>query len=94
VRRKGSLKEQGARDIVRYANHALSPTILRRRVGTRHTEVDSAREEKITDGALDARGWCYRTEWRPKRRSETGWEKCPISDEEERSTNSERNHRV
>jgi hypothetical protein len=48
VRRKGSLKEQGARDIVRCANHALGPTILRGRVGTRHTEVDAAREEKIT----------------------------------------------
>jgi hypothetical protein len=33
VRRKGSLKEQGAHDIVRCANHTLSPTILRRRVG-------------------------------------------------------------
>ena len=52
VSRKGSLKEQGARDIVRCANHALSTTILRRRVGTRHTEVDSAREEKIT-GHID-----------------------------------------
>jgi hypothetical protein len=52
VRRKGSLKEQGVRDIVRCANHALSPTILRRCVGTRHTEVDAAREEEIT-GHID-----------------------------------------
>jgi hypothetical protein len=48
VRRKGSLKEQRAHDIVRCANHALSPTVLRRRVGARHTEVDAAREEKVT----------------------------------------------
>ena len=48
VRRKGSLKEQGARDIVRCAYHALSPTILRRRVGTRHTVVDATREEEST----------------------------------------------
>ena len=48
VSRKGGLKEQRAHDIVRCANHALNPTILRRRVGTRHTEVDAAREEKIT----------------------------------------------
>jgi hypothetical protein len=46
VRRKGSLKEQRAHDVIRCANHALSPTILRRRVGARHTEVDAAKEEK------------------------------------------------
>jgi hypothetical protein len=33
VGRKGSLKEQKAHDIVRCANHALSPTVLGRRVG-------------------------------------------------------------
>jgi hypothetical protein len=48
VSRKGSLKEQKAYDIVCRANHALSPTVLRRRVGARHTEVDAAREEKVT----------------------------------------------
>jgi hypothetical protein len=48
VSRMGSLKEQRAHDIVRYANHALSPTVPRRRVGARHTEVDAAREEKVT----------------------------------------------
>jgi hypothetical protein len=48
VSRKGSLKEQRAHDIVRCANHALNPTVLRRRVGARHTEVDVAREEKVT----------------------------------------------
>jgi hypothetical protein len=33
VSRKESLKKQRAHDIVRRANHALSPTILGRRVG-------------------------------------------------------------
>ena len=35
VSRKGSLKEQRAHDIVRCANHALSPAFLRRCVGAR-----------------------------------------------------------
>jgi hypothetical protein len=48
VSRKGSLKEQRAHDIVCCANHAFSPTILRRCVGPRHMEVDAAREEKVT----------------------------------------------
>jgi hypothetical protein len=33
VSRKGGLKEQRAHDIVRRANHAFSPTVLRRLVG-------------------------------------------------------------
>ena len=52
VSRKGGLKEQGAHDIVRCANHALSPTILRRRVGARHAEVDTAREREKSRDAL------------------------------------------
>jgi hypothetical protein len=52
VSRKGSLKEQRAHDIVRCVNHALSPAILRRRVGARHTEVDAVREEKSRDALL------------------------------------------
>jgi hypothetical protein len=48
VSRKGSLKEQRAHDIVRCANHVLTPTVLRRRLGARHTEVGVAREEKVT----------------------------------------------
>jgi hypothetical protein len=47
VSRKGSLKEQRVHGIVHCANHALSPTVLRRRVGARHTEVDAAREKKV-----------------------------------------------
>jgi hypothetical protein len=52
VSRKGGLKEQRAHDIVCCANHALSPIILRRRVGTRHMEVDVAREKKSRDALL------------------------------------------
>jgi hypothetical protein len=48
VSRKGRLKKQRAHDIVRCANHALSPTVLRRRVGARHVKVDAAREEQVT----------------------------------------------
>jgi hypothetical protein len=48
VSRKGSLKEQRAHDIVHCVNHALSTTVLRRRVGARHTEVDAASEKKVT----------------------------------------------
>jgi hypothetical protein len=47
VSRKRGLKEQGAHDIVRCANHALSPTVLRGRVGARHTKVDIAREKEV-----------------------------------------------
>jgi hypothetical protein len=46
--RKGGLKEQGAQDIVHSANHALSPAVLRRRVGARHAKVDTAREKNVT----------------------------------------------
>jgi hypothetical protein len=35
-------------DIVRRANHALNPTVLRRHVGARHPELDVAREEEVT----------------------------------------------
>jgi hypothetical protein len=102
VSRKGGLKEQRAHDIVRYVNHALNPTVLRRHVGTRHTEVDTVREKKshgMYCYKTPARchtgysGWCDRTEWRPNRRSETGWERCPTSDIREKSTNSARSHR-
>lgn len=39
--RNRSLKEQRTHDIVSGANHALSLTILRESVGTRHPELDS-----------------------------------------------------
>jgi hypothetical protein len=48
VSRKGSLKKQRAHAIVCRANHALSPTVQRRRVGARHMEVDATREEEVT----------------------------------------------
>jgi hypothetical protein len=34
-------------DIVRRANHTLISTVLRRRVGAGHAEVDVAREEEV-----------------------------------------------
>jgi hypothetical protein len=48
VSRKGGLKEQRAHDIIRYANHALSPTVLRGRVGARHTKVDTTGKKEVT----------------------------------------------
>jgi hypothetical protein len=36
ARGKGGLEEQGAHDIVRGANHALRPAVLRGRIGARH----------------------------------------------------------
>jgi hypothetical protein len=46
--RKGCLKKQRAHNIVRCANHVLSPTVLRGRVGARHTKVDTAGEKEVT----------------------------------------------
>jgi hypothetical protein len=46
VSRMESPKKQRAHDIIHYANHALSPTVLRRRVGTQHPELDTARVEE------------------------------------------------
>jgi hypothetical protein len=48
VSKKGGLKKQRAHDIVRCVNHALSPAILRGRVGARHTKVDTAGEKEVT----------------------------------------------
>jgi hypothetical protein len=100
VGRKGGLKKKSAHDIIRCANHALSPTILRRCVGTRHTEVDTTREKSHGTHCYRVRArchtgyseWCDRTEWRPKQKSEIGWERCLTSDVEEKSTNNARSH--
>jgi hypothetical protein len=46
---KGSLEKERVHNIVRRANHTLSPAVLRRRVGAGHAEVDAAREEEFTE---------------------------------------------
>jgi hypothetical protein len=48
VSKKGGLKKQRAHDIVHCVNHALSPTVLRGRVGARHTKVDTVGEKEVT----------------------------------------------
>jgi hypothetical protein len=49
---KGSLKQQGAHDIVGGMNHALGLTVLQGSVGTRHPKLDAVREEESVGGGV------------------------------------------
>jgi hypothetical protein len=50
---KGSLKHQGAHDIVGGTNHALGLAVLRGSVGTRHLKLDAVREEECVGGVIE-----------------------------------------
>jgi hypothetical protein len=99
---KRGLKEHGAHDIVRCANHALSPTVLRRHVGARHAEVDTAREKKVMGHivieltpvvTLDTLDGVTELSGDPSEEVRQGWERCPTYDVREKSTCSARSHR-
>ena len=48
------LDQKGAHDVVRRANHPLSLAILRRGIRTRHTQLNTPREEERTgDGVVE-----------------------------------------
>ena len=48
-----SLDQKGAHDVVRRANHPLSLAVLRRGILTRHTQLNTPREEEGTGGVIE-----------------------------------------
>jgi len=46
------LDQNGAHDVVRRANHPLSLAVLRRGIRTRHTQLNTPREEERTGGGV------------------------------------------
>ena len=52
ARGQGSLDQKGAHDVVRRANHPLSLAVLRRGIRTRHTHLNTSREEEGTRGGV------------------------------------------
>ena len=46
------LDQKGAHDVVRRANHPLSLAVLRRGIWTRHTQLNTPREEERTGGGV------------------------------------------
>ena len=52
ARGQGGLKEKGAHDIVRGANHSLCLAILGRSVRARHTKLHTPREEERAGGVV------------------------------------------
>jgi hypothetical protein len=49
---KGSLKQQGAHDIIGGTNHALDLAVMWESVGTRHPELEAVREEESAGGGV------------------------------------------
>ena len=49
---QGSLDQKGAHDVVRRANHPLSLAVLMRGIRTRHTQLNTPREEEGTGGGV------------------------------------------
>ena len=52
MRGEKSLDQKGAHDVVRRANHPLSIAVLRRGIRTRHTQVNTPREEERTGSGV------------------------------------------
>jgi len=52
ARGQGSLDQKGAHDVVRRANHPLSLAVLRRGIRTRHTQLNTPRQEERTGGGV------------------------------------------
>src|SRR6185312_1516407 len=52
ARGQRGLDQKGAHDIVRRANHQLSLDVLRRGIRTRHTQLNTSREEEGTGGGI------------------------------------------
>ena len=50
--RQRGLDQKGAHDVVRRANHPLSLAVLRRGIRTRHTQLNTPREEEGTGGGV------------------------------------------
>ena len=52
ARGQRGLDQKGAHDIVRRANHPLSLAVLRRGIRTRHTQLNTPKEEEKTEGGV------------------------------------------
>src|SRR4029078_5580277 len=52
ARGQRGLDQKGAHDVVRRANHPLSLAVLRRGIRTRHTKLNTPREEEGTGGGV------------------------------------------
>ena len=52
ARGQRGLYQKGAHDVVRRANHPLSLSVLRRGIRTRHTQLNTPREEEGTGGGV------------------------------------------
>ena len=52
ARGQRGLDQKGAHDVVRRANHPLSLAVLRRGIRTRHTQLNTSREEEGTRGVV------------------------------------------
>ena len=52
ARGQRSLDQKGAHDVIRRANHPLSLAVLRRGIRTRHTQLNTPREEEGTGGGV------------------------------------------
>ena len=52
ARGERSLDQKGAHDVVRRANHPLNLAVLRRGIRTRHTQLNTPREEEGTGGGV------------------------------------------
>ena len=52
ARGQRGLGQKGAHDVVRRANHPLSLAVLRRGIRTRHTQLNTPREEEGTGGGV------------------------------------------
>ena len=52
ARGQRGLDQKGAHDVVCRVNHALSLTVLRRGIRTRHTQLNTLREEEETGGGV------------------------------------------
>ena len=52
ARGERSLDQKGAHDVVRRANHPLSLAVLRRGIRTRHTQLNTPRQEEGPGGGV------------------------------------------
>ena len=50
--RQRGLDQKGVHDVIRRANHPLSRAVLRRGIRTRHTQLNTPREEEGTGGGV------------------------------------------
>ena len=99
--RQRGLDQKGAHDVIRRANHPLSLAVLGRGIRTRHTLLNTPREEERTGGGvvelppvvtLDGLNGEALPEWTLRQRSGGGWGRSQTWRAKETSKSNERNH--